>query len=158
MDYNELINRAIKNDEVVQLLRGEKEYEIVVSEFSPDIFPTEINSILVNCFYKQLGVIEEIDKILMTSIEKLLLGNASDVYIAVLYFDACMFQEERGKAAFEIEKELLIGKIKVVLNEYKLTLQDEVIFSNGMKKQNPWRNIQNFNNIYITKYGFSIID
>jgi len=158
MDYNELINRAIKNDEVVQLLRGEKEYEIVVSEFSPDIFPTEINSILVNCFYKQLGVIEEISKIFMTNIEKLLLGNACDVYIATLYFDACMFQEERGKATFQIEKEVLLGKIKVALNEYKVTLQDEVIFPNGMKKQNPWRNILNFNKKYLIKYGFSIVD
>lgn len=158
MDYNELINRAIKNDEVVQLLRGEKEYEIVVSEFSPDIFPTEINSILVNCFYKQLRVIEEIDKILMTNMEILLLGNACDVYIAVLYFDACMFQEERGKATFEIEKELLIEKIKATIKKHKQTLQNAVIFSNGAKKLNPWRNIQNFNNIYITKYGFGIID
>ena len=32
MDYKELISNAIEKDEVVKLLRGEGEYEVVVSE------------------------------------------------------------------------------------------------------------------------------
>lgn len=37
MDYKELISNAIEKDEVVKLLRGEGEYEIVVSEFASDV-------------------------------------------------------------------------------------------------------------------------
>lgn len=40
MDFKELINKAIKKNEVVKLLRGEGEYEVVVSEFASDVFPT----------------------------------------------------------------------------------------------------------------------
>ena len=58
MDYKELISNAIEKDEVVKLLRGEGEYEIVVSEFASDVFPTDVNSVLVNCFYKQKGNIK----------------------------------------------------------------------------------------------------
>ena len=52
MNYDVLINTAIEKNEVLQLLRGEKEYEVIVSEFSPDIFPTDITSVLVECFCK----------------------------------------------------------------------------------------------------------
>ena len=48
MDYKELISNAIEKDEVVKLLRGEGEYEVVVSEFTSDVFPTDVNSVLVN--------------------------------------------------------------------------------------------------------------
>ena len=63
VDYKELISNAIEKDEVVKLLRGEGEYEVVVSEFASDVFPTDINSVLVNCFYKQNDNIRDIEKI-----------------------------------------------------------------------------------------------
>lgn len=104
MDYKELISNAIEKDEVVKLLRGEGEYEIVVSEFASDVFPTDVNSVLVNCFYKPKGNIRDIEKIFNNALNDLIKGNASDVYIAVLYFDTCIFQEEKGKASFLIDK------------------------------------------------------
>ena len=100
MDFKELINKAIKKNEVVKLLRGEGEYEVVVSEFASDVFPTDINSVLVNCFYKHSNNISDIEKIFNDAFDDLIKGNASDVYIAVLYFDACIFQEEKGNASF----------------------------------------------------------
>ena len=100
MEYKELISNAIEKDEVVKLLRGEGEYEVVVSEFTSDIFPTDVNSVLINCFYKQNGNIRDIEKIFNNALNDLIKGNASDVYIAVLYFDSCIFQEEKGKANF----------------------------------------------------------
>lgn len=53
MDYNLLIHSVIEKNEVLKLLRVVEDYEIVVSEFTQDIFPTDINSVLMNCFYKQ---------------------------------------------------------------------------------------------------------
>lgn len=60
---------------------------------------------LINCFYKQNGNIRDIEKIFNNALNDLIKGNASDVYIAVLYFDSCIFQEEKGKATFLIDKE-----------------------------------------------------
>lgn len=146
MNYDVLINTAIEKNEVLQLLRGEKEYEVIVSEFSPDIFPTDITSVLVECFYKQIKKIENIEKIFTTGLEKLLLGDAGDVYIAVLYFDACIFQEERNKATFTLDRKIIAEKIRTALNEKKEQLQESVTYKNGMTKKNPWKNIENFNN------------
>lgn len=157
MDFKELINKAIKKNEVVKLLRGEGEYEVVVSEFASDVFPTDINSVLVNCFYKHSNNISDIEKIFNDAFDDLIKGNASDVYIAVLYFDACIFQEEKGNASFLIDKERVSKKLQEKICKEEKKLQDSVEFHNGMRKINPWNNIKNFNNYYEKKYGICII-
>ncbi|MDO4305103.1 MAG: hypothetical protein Q4D94_14445 [Bacillota bacterium] len=157
MDFQELIIKAIKKGEVVKLLRGEGEYEVVASEFTSDVFPTDINSVLVNCFYKQRDKIDNIEKIFDNAFNELIKGNASDVYIAVLYFDACIFQEEKGKASFLIDKEGVSKKLQEQLHKVRNKLRDSVEFENGMKKSNPWNNITNFNKYYEKKYGICII-
>lgn len=157
MDYNLLIRSAIEKDEVIKLIRGEQEYEIVVSEFTSDIFPTDINSVLMNCFYKQINYIDNIEMIFKDTLYKLLSGKASDVYIAVLYFDACIFQEEKGKATFLLNKEEVGEKIKKSVGENQKELENSIEFCNGMKKNNPWKNIENFNKYYQKKYNISII-
>lgn len=157
MNYEELINKAIEKDEVVKLLRGEGEYEVVVSEFTSDIFPTDVNSLLVNCFYKQSNNIRDIEKIFNNAFNDLIKGNASDVYIAVLYFDACIFQEEKGKASFLIDKEGVSKKLREKICKEEDKLRDSVEFANGMKKSNPWNNIMNFNKHYEKRYGICII-
>lgn len=157
MDYKELINKAIEKDEVVKLLRGEGEYEVVVSEFTSDVFPTDVNSVLVNCFYKQSNNIRDIEKIFNNAFNDLIKGNASDIYIAVLYFDACIFQEEKGKASFLVDKEDVAKKLREKICKEENKLRNSVEFDNGMKKSNPWNNIMNFNKYYEKKYGICII-
>lgn len=157
MDYKELISNAIEKDEVVKLLRGEGEYEVVVSEFASDVFPTDVNSVLVNCFYKQNDNIRDIEKIFNNALNDLIKGNASDVYIAVLYFDSCIFQEEKGKASFLIDKEGVSKKLREKIHKEENKLRESVKFDNGMKKSNPWNNIMNFNKYYEKKYGICII-
>ncbi len=157
MEYKELISNAIEKDEVVKLLRGEGEYEVVVSEFTSDIFPTDVNSVLINCFYKQNANIRDIEKIFNNALNDLIKGNASDVYIAVLYFDSCIFQEEKGKATFLIDKEDVSKKLQEKIHKEENKLRESVEFENGMKKSNPWNNIMNFNKYYEKKYGICII-
>lgn len=156
MDYSVLINKAIEKNEVIQLLRGEGEYEVEVSRFTSDVFPTDINAVLVNCFYKQKENFLDIGCVLYEALKGLLAGTASDVYVAVLYFDACIFQEEKGTATFVLEKKLIEEMIKAI-SAQKDILQKEIVFCNGMKKQNAWKNIENFDKYYRKKYGFNII-
>lgn len=158
MDYNKLVEQAIKKDEIVKLLVGENEYRIEVSRFTSEVFPTDINMVLVNCFYKQKDRIIDIDSMFNKAFMDLLEGSASDVYIAVLYFDACIFHEEWGTATFQIEKKVLAENLRKSINKNKNMLQGEIIFSNNIKKHNAYKVIQNFNKFYLKKYDFSIID
>ena len=157
MDYSELISKSIKNDDVVELLRGNGEYEVAISEFTSDVFPTEINAVLVNCFYKQKDSITNIERIFNDALDVLIEGSASDIYTAMLYFDACIFQEERGKASFLIDKEGISKKLQASICKEEAVLRDSIVFGNGMKKTNPWKNIENFNKYYEKKYGIHII-
>lgn len=112
---------------------------------------------LINCFYKQNGNIRDIEKIFNNALNDLIKGNASDVYIAVLYFDSCIFQEEKGKATFLIDKEDVSKKLQEKIHKEENKLRESVEFENGMKKSNPWNNIMNFNKYYEKKYGICII-
>lgn len=153
-----LIDIAIEKNEVLELLRGERGYEVQGSRFVSDVFPTDIESVIKWCFYAQVGRIHDIDKIFIQNINTLLKGDAVDVYIAILYYNACTFYEEKESASFLIEKEVLADKIREVLNSKKDDLQREVVFYNKMKKRNPWKNIENFNIYFNKNYGFGIIE
>ena len=157
MDYSKLIVKAIQNNEVVNLLRGDVGYEVPVSQFTSDVFPTEINEVLVSCFYEKKKKIDRIEMIFRNALEIQISGGASDIYIALLYFDTCIFQEEINRATFLIEKEEIAKKLKQSINSNKEELQDRVEFANGLVKQNPWTNIERFNKYYVKKYNFSII-
>lgn len=157
MDYSKLIVKAIQNNEVANLLRGDTGYAIPVSQFSSDVLPTEINEVLVSCFYEQKGEIDRIETIFRNAIEILLSGGASNVYIALLYFDTCIFQEEIRKASFLIEKEAFAKKLKQANKSCESELRNQVEFANGSVKLNPWIYIEKWNEKYNIKYGFSVL-
>lgn len=156
--YEILLKKAIERCEIVSLLRGDTEYEVEVSKYTSDVFPTDVNAVLVNCFYKQIGCIDNIRELFLESFDELLKGSKSDRYTAILYFDACIFQEEKGKATFKIDRNSIAKKIKESIKNIKKELKEEIIFPNGMEKNNALRNIEAFNQYYIKKYGISILD
>lgn len=158
MNYNDMIRQAIEKNEVEKLLRGDGLYKVEMNKFTPDVFPTDVNAVLVNCFYKEKNNIKNIKSVLEKGMLNLLLGSVSDSYIAVIYFDTCLFQEEKNNATFEINKEMFIGEMRKVLSENKSKLEGEILFNDKTTKKNGWRNVENFNNYYTKKYGFSIID
>ena len=43
MDLIKLMDTAVEKNEIIRLLCGEKPYEIDVTEFTNDVFPTEVN-------------------------------------------------------------------------------------------------------------------
>lgn len=157
INYDNLIKNAISKNEVVQLLCGSGGYEIQNSEFVQDVFPTNIMSVLVNCFYKQKDNVFNICEIFSNALECMIQNNAKEAYIAILYFDACIFKEETHSASFCINKEKFAKKLKVAINTYTKELNSPITFDNGMTKKFPMKNIENFNKSYISKYNFSIL-
>ena len=157
MNYDKLFNDAIRNGEMEKLLCGIKPYEVEVSKFTSDVFPTDVNAVLVNCIYKSKTNVGNIECLFIECLEKMIKEEAYKLYTAILYFDACIFQEERGKATFEIKKEQLAEKIRKAVMNKKNELENTIVFDNGLSKSNALKNITNFSNYYQKRYGFSII-
>lgn len=157
MDYDKLIYEALKKDQLHDLLCGVSPYEIIVSEFTSDVFPTNINAVLVRCIYEKKEEIENIDVLFFTSINKMIKTNATELYIAILYMNACIYQEERGVATFLIDRESISKKIKREIERRKDELMGTIKFDNGNEKKYAWNNIKNFDNYYKKNYGFGII-
>lgn len=156
MNYDELINEAIRKDEMTKLLCGIKPYEVEVPEFTSDVFPTDVNAVLVNCIYKKKPDIENIDYLFVESLEKMIDDEAYKLYTAILYFDACIFQEEKKKATFEIEKEALAKKIKQAVMNKRNELENKIVFDNGLSKDNAMKKVASFSKYYQKRYGFCI--
>ena len=113
MDFIKKIKNAIENNKIIDVLCGKAPYEMEISRFTSDVFPTDINEVLVNCIYHQKSEIPQIDVIFQDAlIEMISSEDLSKLYIAILYFDACVFQEEKGRASFSIDRELLSKKNK----------------------------------------------
>lgn len=157
MNYDELVSTALERKEIKKLLCGEKPYEVEISKFTSDVFPTDVNAVLMNCIYKQFYNIENIREIFEDCLYEMLNEDVVHVYIACLYFDTCIFQEEQKKASFHIDKVMWAGRIKSAVNRTRVELEHDIYFANGMKKSNPLKNIQNFNKYYQKKYGIEIV-
>lgn len=157
MNYDELVSTALKKTELKKLLCGEKPYQVEVSKFTSDVFPTDVNAVLVNCVYKQTSIVLNIREYFEDCLHEMLAADAAQVYIAILYLDACVYQEERGKATFNIEKEIWAKYIRSAVNQHRNELEQDIYFANGLKKNNALKNIHNFSKYYETKYGFQIV-
>ena len=125
------------------MLCGKNKYEVETSKFTSDSFSTD--------------KIEKVNELLEQTLEHMLKGTACDVYIAILYFDTCIFQEEIKKATFFINKQTLSKNIKEAVYKNKDELSQYIIFENGIKKNNPMKNIENFNKYYKKNYKLNII-
>lgn len=156
MNYDELVSTALKRNEMKKLLCGEKPYEVELSEFTSDVFPTDVNAVLMNCIYKPFYHMENIREIFEDCLCEMLKEDAVQVYIACLYFDTCIFQEEQKQASFHIDRAVWAGRIKNAVNRTRTALEHDIYFANGMKKSNPLKKIQDFNNDYQRKYGIRI--
>lgn len=144
--------------EAIELMKGAKKYCIEISQYTSEVLPTNINMLLVNYFYKTDGDNDKSKQLFHAAMEILLNGSAAEVYIAVLYFDACLYYEENKKATFVIDRLSLATKIQRAVNRHCEELKDGVKFCNGMVKRNPWGMIENFNKFYKSRYNLSIIE
>ena len=48
---NKEIIKVIKNENIIDVLCGKEPYEVECSRFTSDVFPTDINAVLVNYIY-----------------------------------------------------------------------------------------------------------
>lgn len=141
----------------LKYLRGEWPYEIECSQYSSAVLPTDVDRVLMREVYPLYLEMPEMKENFEDAIKTFLNGPASDVYTAILYFDACLFAEEQGRATFSIDREKLVPCIQESIRKNEKCLKEGVEFPNGLVTC-AWNYLLNFNKFYQKEYGFRIIE
>ncbi len=141
MDENQLFERAYKKKEWVEVLSGNMPYEITVSDFEVDVFPTAIPSVLRRYFYNRVDNCPNIGAIFQQTLEVMLDRDACSAYIALLYFEECLYAEKYRTSTFSIDRDKLTLKINKAIKKFGKQLEGTIVFPNGIKKPNPLHTI-----------------
>ncbi len=157
MNFRTKILEAIKVGEVENILRGKQKYRIEPPTFVPDVFPTDINQVLFEYFYKQSDI-KNIQEILENTLMKLTKSSATDLYISILFFDSILFMEDKSIATFKIDTLKIANEIVSGVQKFREQLTKSITFNNGLTKKEPMKVVARFNQRYKNKYNFSILD
>jgi len=157
MNFRTKILEAIKVGEVENILRGKQKYRIEPPTFVPDVFPTDINQVLFEYFYKQSDI-KNIRLSLENALIKLTKSSATDLYISILFFDSILFMEDKSIATFKIDTSKIATEIVSGIKKFREELTKNITFDNGLTKKEPMNVIVRFNQRYKNKYNFSILD
>ena len=157
MNFRTKILEAIKVGEVEDILRGKQKYRIEPPTFVPDVFPTDINQVLFEYFYKQSDI-KNIQEILENTLMKLTKSSATDLYISILFFDSILFMEDKSIATFKIDTLKIANEIVSGVQKFREQLTKSITFNNGLTKKEPMKVVARFNQRYKNKYNFSILD
>lgn len=157
MNFRTKILEAIKVGEVEDILRGKQKYRIEPPTFVPDVFPTDINQVLFEYFYKQSDI-KNIRLSLENALIKLTKSSATDLYISILFFDSILFMEDKSIATFKIDTSKIAIEIVSGIKKFREELTKNITFDNGLTKKEPMNVVVRFNQRYKNKYNFSILD
>ena len=151
-------NYKIKYDDmedVLRLLRGV--YHIPISQYDySEPLPTETAKVMKNYIYSCPD--KNIKDIFQRALIILLESSAADAFLAVVYFRDCIYYENNGNSAFNIDMEMLIPLIRQALQKYRQELENGIVFVDGTVHSDPLRIINIWNEkVYKAKYGFSIL-
>ena len=111
MDIIEMTITALKKNEFISLLRGDGEYKIETSQYSPDAELTDAGKILSRGIYKVYEQRREIKKEFENSLFSMLDKSDFDVYMVCLYIMSQLFKEKNGLSPFELYKKNIIEKL-----------------------------------------------
>ena len=157
MNFRTKILEAIKVGEVEDILRGKQKYRIEPPTFVPDVFPTDINQVLFEYFYKQSDI-KDIQSSLENALIKLTKSSATDLYISILFFDSILFMEDKSIATFKIDTSKIAIEIVSGIKKFREELTKNITFNNGLTKKEPMNVVIRFNQRYKNKYNFSILE
>ncbi|NQH95850.1 hypothetical protein HO625_02165 [Streptococcus suis] len=84
--------------------------------------------------------------------------SASDYYLVWQYVEYILYRESKGTATFSIIDNELISKMQLGARKFYNQLQSEIVFNNGLEKQEPWKSIESSNRFIKNKFNLSILE
>lgn len=158
MIIKELVLKAVKEDNLEQVLIGKEDYKCEISEFIATEVPTDWPNIIrsVYVLYKEMPDLI-IDNKFEHAINCMCDKTYYELYCAVMVIFFQIMSEERHIAPFHVNRESIIKKMRHKLHSFKEELQLCKEWT-GKKYQNGlWGDICRVNTILMEDYGITII-
>ncbi len=119
MNVLRMTYEAIEKQEMVNFLRGEKEYIVKVSQYAPIAELPDVGKILSRGIYKAYKVDMYIKNEFEQALYSMLEMSDYDVYIVCLYLASQLFKEKNELSPFAIDKQDFLFKIKGEIEKQK---------------------------------------
>lgn len=155
MDILEMMYKSLGKKEFIEFLRGDKEYMIESSQYSPSVGVTDVGKALSKGVYKAFNDNNSIKKEYEKALLIMLDMSDYDVYMVCLYLTSQLFKEKNELSPFCIDKKEIISKLSGEISKRKSKMQDGIIYPNGYKNNAAWNEIERFNNVWKEEYNIS---
>ena len=150
---------ALKKNEFISLLRGDGEYKIETSQYSPDAELTDAGKILSRGIYKVYEQRREIKKEFENSLFSMLDKSDFDVYMVCLYIMSQLFKEKNGLSPFELYKKNIIEKLCdeiIKRKKRKKNIMNGIIYPSGYTNTKAWEDLERFNIVCKEEYQIEL--
>lgn len=153
MDILQMTYEAIEKQEMINFLRGDKEYMVEVSQYAPVAELPDVGKILSRGIYKvykiNINIKNEFEQALYSMLEM----SDYDIYMVCLYLASQLFKEKNKLSPFEINKQDLLFKLKGEIEKRKTSLQNGIVYPNGYQNKKVWDELNRFKDLFKEEYN-----
>lgn len=135
MDYVELLFQAIKDNELILFLRGDKFYKIEPSQYAPGTQPTDVGRVLSDAIYKGYKIKPDIKEKFEDALLIMLNRTTFDLYVVILYVVSQLFKEKNNLSPFKLEVEEILPKIREEIRNRRTEMEMGIKYSDGYEKK-----------------------
>lgn len=155
MNIEQMILKAIDNNEMIKFLRGEGEYLIETSQYTQEAELTDVGKILSKGIY----IIYRYDKSIKLRFEEDLLKMIDmsdfDIYMVCIYLMSQLFKEKNGISPFKLSKNIILRNLKLKISEREIYIKEGIKYPTGHVNDHAMEEIQRFR--IVAKEEYNII-
>lgn len=155
MNIEQMILKAIDNNEMIKFLRGEGEYLIETSQYTQEAELTDVGKILSKGIY----IIYRYDKSIKLRFEEDLLKMIDmsdfDIYMVCIYLMSQLFKEKNGISPFKLSKNIILRNLKLRISEREIYIKEGIKYPTGYVNDHAMEEIERFR--IVAKEEYNII-
>ena len=155
MNIEQMILKAIDNNEMIKFLRGEGEYLIETSQYTQEAELTDVGKVLSKGIY----IIYKYDESIKLKFEEGLLRMVDmsdfDIYMVCIYLMSQVFKEKNGLSPFKLSKNTILTNLRLKISEREIYIREGIKYPTGYVNNHAMEEIQRFR--IVAKEEYDII-
>ena len=153
MDIENMLLNAIISNEMIKFLRGEGEYMVEASQYTPEAGLTDVGKVLSKGIYKIYAYDDNIKEKFEKSLLQMLDISDFDIYMVCHCLMSQLSKEKNGISPFVMSKDSILEKLSLKINEREIYFKKGIVYPNGYVNTNAMTEIQRFRMVGKEEYN-----